>query len=175
MPVSLNEFVALDGPARWGYLARASKVRLATADNSGKIHVSAEWFIADDETLYVPLDAVIFDPGQTTTPAKIHIDNIGSNKRVSGVIDEGDEITEFRAVHFSGKAELVEDPTLIDELLSLAAAKYFYNDHPHIESYFSEGLVKARRWYRIEIDDIGGWDARILAQPPINERRRLPK
>lgn len=175
MPVSLNEFVALDGPARWGYLDRATKVRLATADNSGTIHVSAEWFIADRETLYIPLDGVIFDPGQTTTPAKIHIDNITSNNKVSGVIDEGDEITEFRAVHFNGSATLVEDPSLIEELLSLSAAKYFYNDHPHLEFYFSDGLVEARRWYRIEINDIGGWDARILAQPPVNERRILPK
>jgi hypothetical protein len=35
--------------------------------------------------------------------------------------------------------------------------------------------VKNRRWYRIDVDEMSGWDARLLAQPPINERRLLPK
>ncbi|QTJ70154.1 pyridoxamine 5'-phosphate oxidase family protein (plasmid) [Rhodococcus sp. ZPP] len=174
MAVSLNEFVPLDGIGRWAYLQRARKVRLATSDDAGAIHVSAEWFVTDEETLYIPLDGAIGDPGATTTPANIHISNISRNKVVSGVVDEGDEITEFRSVHFRGTAHIIEGE-IVETLLDLSAAKYFYHTHPHLEFYFSDGAVKNRRWYRIDIDEMSGWDARLLAQPPINERRLLPK
>lgn len=175
MPVSLNEFVPLEGAARWGHLQRTPKIHIATKNGSGQMYVSAEWFVAHDGGIYVPLDAAIADPGNTTTPAKIHIDNLIENSYVAGVIEDGGEITEFRSVHFQGDATEVTDPDTVEVLLNFLAEKYFYPDHPHLEFYFSNGMVANRRWFRIDLDGAEGWDARRLAQPPISERRRLPR
>jgi hypothetical protein len=136
--------------------------------------VTAEWFVYVDGRLYLPIDPNIADPGATTTPGSAHIENIKTNATISGVIDQGESPADSRGAQFSGKAAEVDDPDMIDELLDLVAAKYFYYGHPHLEHYFSPGLVKARKWYRVDEVELTGWDSRLLAQPPIYERRSFP-
>jgi hypothetical protein len=174
MPVTISEFVPLAGRSLEGYLEGATIARVATVNPKNVPSVTAEWFVYVDGRLYVPIDPNIADPGATTTPGSVHIENIKINPTIAGVIDQGESSADSRGVQFSGKATEVEDSDLIEELLDLVAAKYFYCGHPNLEHYFSPGLIKARKWYQVDEIELVGWDSRLLAQPPIYERRKFP-
>ena len=121
-----------------------------------------------------PIDPTIGDPGRSTTPAWRHLPALESGGRVSGVIDDGEDLSNFRGVQLSGKAEKVEQADLKEELLDLALEKYFYIGHPHLEHYLSRGMIEARSWYRLVPERVVGWDRRQLPQPPVMDRRTLP-
>lgn len=174
MATSLGELAPLEGVKRWAFMERALRLRLASALPNGAINVSPAWFVVVDETVYVPLDPTLGDPGQSTTPDARHMEIIDAGGRVSAVIDEGDEISNVRAVQLEGTADQVDDPELVEQLLDLVAEKYFHVGHPHLEYYFSAGAVAARRWYRVIPEHVDGWDMRELPQPPIQERLRFP-
>jgi hypothetical protein len=175
MPVTLGELAPLDGAKRWAFLEKAAKLRLASALPGGPINVSPSWFVVVDDTVYVPLDPTVGDPIQTITPDSRHIDVIDAGGRVTALIDEGDEISNVRAVQLEGTSERVVDDKLVDELLDLVAEKYFHVGHPHLEYYFSAGAVAARHWYRIVPDRVDGWDMRELPQPPVQDLLSFPE
>ena len=174
MPISLGVLAPLDGVKRWAFLEKSSRLRLASALPNAAINVSPAWFVVVDDTVYVPLDPTVGDPGQTTTPDFRHMEIIDAGGRVSALIDEGDEISNIRAVQLEGTAEPVLDPELVGTLLDLVAEKYFHVGHPHLEYYFSAGAVAARRWYRIVPERIDGWDMRELPQPPVQDLLSFP-
>ena len=175
MPVTQSDIAPLTGAALWGYLEKATTMRLATATGRQTIEVSPVWFVVRRETIYFPIDPTVGDPGRAATPASRHLSALDSNNgRVSGVIDDGEDLTNFRGVQLAGKATAVETAKLTEELLDLLLEKYFYIGHPHLEHYLSRGALELRRWYRLVPDRIEGWDRRLLPQPPILERRILP-
>lgn len=85
----------------------------------------------------MPLDPTLGDLGQSTTAGARHMEIIDAGGRVSAVIDEGDEISNVRAVQREGTE--VDDPDLVEQLLNQVTEKYFHVDHPHLEYYFSAG------------------------------------
>ena len=117
MATSLGELAPLEGVKRWAFVERALRLRLASALPNGAINVSPAWFVVVDETAYVPLDPTLGDPGQSTTPDARHMEIIDAGGRVSAVIDEGDEISNVRAVQLEGTANQVDDPELVEQLL----------------------------------------------------------
>ena len=68
---------------------------------------------------------------------------------MSAVVDDGEDLSNFRGVQLAGKAAKVEQADLKEELLDLALEKYFYIGHPHLEHYLSRGMIEARLWYRL--------------------------
>lgn len=174
MAVTQSDIAPLAGAALWGYLEKATMMRLATVTGKQAIEVSPVWFVVRDDTIYFSIDPTVGDPGRAATPSSRHLPALDSNGRVSGVIDDGDDISNFRGVQVAGKATSVEDAGLTEELLDLALEKYFYIGHPHLEHYLSRGAIELRRWYQLTPDRIDGWDRRLLPQPPILERRILP-
>lgn len=174
MPISVGELAPLDGMKRWAFLEKAQRLRLATALPGEPINLSPVWFVVIDDTVHIPLDPTVGDPGQTTTPDFRHIENIDAGGRVSALVDEGDEIANFRAVQLEGTAKAVTDPEIIELLLDLVAEKYFHLGHPHLEYYFSAGAVAVRRWYRIVPERLDGWDMRELPQPPVQDFLSFP-
>ncbi len=174
MPVTQYDIAPLTGAALWGYLEKATMMRLATVSGRQAIEVSPVWFVVRIETVYFAIDPTVGDPGRSVTPAARHVRALDSGGRVSGVVDDGEDLSNFRGVQLAGKAALVENARLKDELLDLALEKYFYIEHPHLEHYLSRGAIDERRWYRFVADRIEGWDRRHLPQPPIMERRILP-
>jgi nitroimidazol reductase NimA-like FMN-containing flavoprotein (pyridoxamine 5'-phosphate oxidase superfamily) len=158
----------------WGYLEVAKTMRLATVTGRSAIEVSPVWFVVRDETAYFAIDPVVGDPGRAATPASRHLAALDRDCRVSAVVDDGEDLTNFRGVQFAGKAAEVQDARLKDELVDLALEKYFYIGHPHLEAYLSTGMMDARRWFQLVADRVEGWDRRLLPQPPIMERRVLP-
>jgi hypothetical protein len=91
------------------------------------------------------------------------------------IIDEGDELDNVVAVQIAGRGEIVEDESLIELLHDLVAEKYFYVGHPHLEHYFSAGMVASRRWCRLVEEEIDGWDMRVLLQPPVQDHLPFPE
>jgi nitroimidazol reductase NimA-like FMN-containing flavoprotein (pyridoxamine 5'-phosphate oxidase superfamily) len=174
MPVSQFDIAPLTGAALWGYLEKATTMRLATVTGRQAIEVSPVWFVVQGKTIYFPIDPTVGDPGRAATPASRHLAALDSGARVSGVIDDGEDLTNFRGVQLAGKAAAVDNGKLVEDLLDLALEKYFYIGHPHLEHYLSRGAIELRRWYRLVPDRIDGWDRRLLPQPPILERRVLP-
>jgi nitroimidazol reductase NimA-like FMN-containing flavoprotein (pyridoxamine 5'-phosphate oxidase superfamily) len=174
MPVTQYDIAPLEGAALWGFLEKALTMRLATVNADEAIEVSPVWFVVRDEALYFPIDPTVGDPGRSTTPAWRHLPALDSGGRVSAVVDDGEDLSNFRGVQLTGKAEKVDQVDLKDELLELALEKYFYIGHPHLEHYLSRGMIEARLWYRLVHDGISGWDRRHLPQPPIMDRRSLP-
>jgi nitroimidazol reductase NimA-like FMN-containing flavoprotein (pyridoxamine 5'-phosphate oxidase superfamily) len=174
MPVTQYEIAPLTGAALWGFLEKARTMRLATVSADEAIEISPVWFVVEDEALYFAIDPTIGDPGRSTTPAWRHLAALESGGRVSGIIDDGDDLTNFRGVQLSGKAAKVEQADLKDDLLNLTLEKYFYIGHPHLEHYLSRGMIEVRSWFRFDYDRIVGWDRRLLPQPPLMDRRTLP-
>jgi hypothetical protein len=174
MPVTQYEIAPLTGAALWGFLEKAPTMRLATVSKDEAIEVSPVWFVVRDEVLYFPIDPTVGDPGRSTTPAWRHLPALDAGGRVSAVIDDGEDLSNFRGVQLSGKAAKVDKADLKDELLDLALEKYFYMGHPHLEHYLSRGMIEARVWYRLVLDRVTGWDRRLLPQPPVMDRRTLP-
>lgn len=174
MPVTQFDIAPLSGAAIWGYLEHAKTLRLATALPGEPIEVSPVWFVATEEEIYFFIDPVVGDPGRSLTPASRHLTALDDGGQVSAVIDDGDDLTNFRGVQVAGRARAVNDPELVEELVDLSLEKYFYIGHPHLEAYLSQGMLEARRWFQLVPDRIEGWDRRLLPQPPIMERRVLP-
>ncbi len=174
MSITISILAPLEGAKLWGFLEKADKVRLASALDGGAIVVSPAWFVLRDESVYVALDPHVGDPASTRTPHADHIAHVVGGGRLSAVIDAGDEIDNVRAVRFAGRGEIVQDTDLIEELLDLVAEKYFHVGHPHLEPYFSAGLVADRRWCRLVPDELEGWDLRELPQAPIADRLGFP-
>ena len=174
MPVTQFDIAPLKGAALWGYLEQARTMRLATVTGRQAIEVSPVWFVVRNETIYFVIDPTVGDPGRSTTPASRHLSTLDSGGRVSGVVDDGEDLSNFRGVQIAGKATPIEDPKLTEELLDLSLEKYFYIGHPHLEHYLSRGAIELRRWFQLVPDRIEGWDRRLLPQPPILERRVLP-
>ena len=174
MSITVGKLAPMEGAKLWGFIEQARKVRLASAANGGVIVVSPAWFVVKDESVYVALDPHVGDPAATATPHAGHLAHLAAGARVSAVIDEGDEIDNVRAARFAGRGEIVDDAVLIEELLDLVAEKYFYVGHPHLEYYFSAGLVADRRWCRLVPDELEGWDLRELPQAPIADRLPFP-
>ena len=175
MTYTLSDIAPLQGVARRSFLEKAGRLRLASALPGGAIAVSPAWFVVVDDAVYVPLDPTAGDPAQSLTPDARHIDVLEAGGRVSAVVDEGDEISNVRAVQLEGTAKAVTDPELVELLLDLVAEKYFHIGHPHLEYYFSAGAVAARRWFRIVPERTDGWDLRVLPQPPIQDLLRFPE
>jgi hypothetical protein len=175
MTITLSTLAPLEGQKLWGFVERARKIRLATAVDGGPLMVSPAWFVVRDQTVFVALDPIVGDPGRTTTVDAVHLANVEAGGKVSGVVDAGDEMDNVHAVRFAGRAEIVRDEALIEELLDLIAEKYFYVGHPHLEYYFSRGAVSDRRWCKLLPDELEGWDMRELPQPPVADLLAFPK
>jgi hypothetical protein len=175
MAVTLGMYAPNEGPKRWGFAEQAKKLRLASALGDGTINITPAWFVVVDETVYVPLDPDVGDPIHSSTPDATHIQIIQGGGRVSAIIDEGDELNNVRAVQIGGRGEIVEDEDLIELLNDLAAEKYFYVGHPHLEHYFSAGMVSSRRWCRLVEEEIDAWDMRVLLQPPVQDHLPFPE
>ena len=175
MTVTLSALAPLAGPKLWGFIEQARKIRLATAVDGGPLIVSPAWFVVRDQAVFVALDPIVGDPGRTTTVDAVHLANVQAGGRVSAVIDAGDEMNNVHAARFAGRAEIVTDKAVIEELLDLVAEKYFYVGHPHLEHYFSRGAVSDRRFCRLLPDELEGWDLRELPQPPIADMLAFPK
>jgi len=175
MTITLSTLAPLQGPKLWGFIEQARKIRLATAVDGGPLIVSPAWFVVRDETVFVALDPNVGDPGRTTTVDAVHIANVEAGGRVSALIDGGDEMNNVHAARFAGRAEIVKDQDVIEELLDLVAEKYFYVGHPHLEYYFSRGAVSNRRWCRLLPDELEGWDLRELPQPPVADLLAFPE
>ena len=174
MSITIRILAPMEGTKLWGFIEQATKLRLASAADGGAIVVSPAWFVVRDETVYVALDPHVGDPAATATPHVEHLAHLAAGGRISAVIDEGDEINNLRAAQFAGRGEIVADADLIEELLDLVAEKYFYVGHPHLEAYFSAGLVTDRRWCRLVPDALEGWDLRELPQAPIADWVSFP-
>lgn len=174
MTITLSALAPLEGEKLWGFVERAKKIRLATAVDSGPLIVSPAWFVVREQTVFVALDPTVGDPGRTTTVDAVHIANVEAGGKVSAVIDAGNEMNDVHAARFAGRAEIVADEALIEELLDLVAEKYFYIGHPHLEHYFSRGAVSSRRWCKLVPDELEGWDMRELPQPPVADMLAFP-
>lgn len=175
MTVTLGMLAPNTGAKRWGFAEKAKKLRLASALDGGAINISPAWFVVVDESVYVALDPDVGDPIHTSTPDATHIQIIRAGGRVSAIIDEGDATNDVCAVQITGQGEIVEDESLIELLNDLAAEKYFYVGHPHLEHYFSAGMVSSRRWCRLLADEVDGWDMRVLLQPPVQDHLPFPE
>jgi hypothetical protein len=174
MTVTVGDMAPMAGAKLWGFLEKAKKVRLATVLDDGPVVISPAWFVVKDETVYVALDPHIGDPIRAATPDATHISSVAAGARVSAVVDEGEGMDDLRAARISGRAEIVTDADLIEELLDLSAEKYFHVGHPHLEHYFSAGAVADRRWCRLLPDQMEGWDLRELPQPPVADLLTFP-
>jgi Pyridoxamine 5'-phosphate oxidase len=175
MPITLGMYAPNKGVKRWGFAEQAKKLRIASAAADGTINISPAWFVVVDETVYIALDPDVGDPIHSSTPDATHIQTIQGGGRVSVIIDEGDELNNVVAVQIAGRGEIVEDESLIELLHDLAAEKYFYVGHPHLEHYFSPGMVSSRRWCRLVEEEIDGWDMRVLLQPPVQDHLPFPE
>ncbi|MDP6183738.1 MAG: pyridoxamine 5'-phosphate oxidase family protein, partial [Gammaproteobacteria bacterium] len=104
MPVTQYDIAPLTGAALWGYLEKATMMRLATVSGRQAIEVSPVWFVVRIETVYFAIDPTVGDPGRSVTPAARHVRALDSGGRVSGVVDDGEDLSNFRGVQLAGKA-----------------------------------------------------------------------
>ncbi|WP_156068110.1 pyridoxamine 5'-phosphate oxidase family protein [Pseudonocardia halophobica] len=111
------------GVKRWAFVERALRLRLTSALPNRAIDVSPPWFVVVDETVSVPPEPTLGDPGQSTNPDARHMKVIDAGGRVSAVIDDGDETSNERAVQREGTADQVDDPELVEQLLDLVVEK----------------------------------------------------
>lgn len=174
MPTTQADIAPLEGVALWGFLDKARTMRLATQNGDEPIEVSSVWFVVRGEAAYFVIDPTVGEPGRSLTPASRHLAALEANGRLSVLVDEGEELTNFRGVQIAGRARKVVKAALEDELLDLALEKYFYVGHPHVEHYVSRGMLEVRQWFEIIPERTMGWDRRLLPQPPIMERRIIP-
>ncbi|MGB1885134.1 MAG: pyridoxamine 5'-phosphate oxidase family protein [Gammaproteobacteria bacterium] len=174
MPVTQYDIAPLKGDSLWGFLEHAKTMRLAVAVNDGPIEISPVWYVSHEESVYFMIDPTVGDPGRSTTPQSRLLPGLDEGGRISAVIDDGEDLSNFRGVQIAGAAKPVVDPELIDELLDLSLEKYFYIGHPHLEHYLSQGMIDERRWFELIPTQIDAWDRRFLPQAPIMEIKKFP-
>ena len=174
MTVTQFDIAPLKGGALWGFLEQAKTLRLATIIGRQPINISPVWFVIRSEHIYFFIDPTVGDPGRAATPASQHLPALEKGSDVSGVIDDGEDMSNFRGVQVTGSVTPVKATKLKEELLDITLVKYFYEGHPHLEHFLSKGAVEERHWYKIIAKKLNGWDRRLLPQPPIMERRILP-
>lgn len=154
----------LRGAKRWAYLTRERTIHLATTNEDGSIYLSPLWFVVDDETIYLPLDA-----------AGRHAVNLGAGRELAALVDNNaDEFSAVAGVRILGGAKQVEDQALVDRLESMVYDKYFYVGHPYSDAYFEFGKFADRKYFELIPSKMIGWDQREIAVVPAAESRLLP-
>lgn len=153
----------LRGAKRWAYLDRAKTIRVATTNEDGSIYLSPLWLVVDDETVYLPIDA-----------GSRHAVNFEAHRPVAALVDAGDEYATVAGVRILGSAQVVDDPELYARLQRLVHEKYFYVGHPYAAAYFEFGEWAGRRYFKLVVDKMIGWDSRETTMPQVPETRALP-
>jgi len=174
MSVKESDIAPLKDATLWGFLEKAKTLRLATVLGRKPITVSPVWFVTRQNFIYFFIDPTIGDPGRATTQGAKHLSALDGGGKVSGVIDEGEDLSSFRGVSLEGAATPVKNGKIKEELTDLTLVKYFYEGHPHLEHFLSQGALEERRWYKVIVQTLDGWDRRMLPQAPIMERRVFP-
>lgn len=105
--------VRLDADEAWEAIAGTHTGILTTLRADGAPVTLPVWFVAIDRTICVGA------PPQTKKVARVRRD-----PRASFLVESGVRWAELRAVHVSGRIEIVEDPLQIDEIGRALDAKY---------------------------------------------------
>jgi hypothetical protein len=99
-------------------LQRCEEVFIASTTGDEPIYVSPLWYVVHEKTVYT------FIHQASAAEANFH-------GKVSCCFAGGSHFGDAHGVMFKGiKPELVDNPTLINELQELALEKYFYEGHP---------------------------------------------
>ena len=161
--VTASMAAPLRGKKRWAYLERQKTIRLATTSEDGSIYLSSLWYVIQDETIYLPVDA-----------AGKHGINFKSDRNLAALVDSGDEFSTVAGVRIFGTISEIDDPTLFDTLQDLVFEKYFYAGHPYAEPYFAFGNAVGRKYYALSPTKMIGWDSREISPPQVVEANLLP-
>src|SRR5689334_14490616 len=97
----------------WTELDRAHTGILTTLRADGVPIALPVWFVAFDEKVYVRA------PGHTKKLQRVRRD-----PRVSFLVESGERWAELRAVHLTGRAQIVDDPQLVDRVVTALDEKY---------------------------------------------------
>lgn len=163
MGIRLSIAAPLRGAKRWSFLAHAKEIRLATQSGDDSIYLSALWFVAHDEKIYVPLDQ-----------ASRHGANIARGGRLSAVVDAGHGFADVHGIHIEGSAVPVDDPVFAEELEEMILHMYFYDGDPYLEEYVNFGQYNDRKFYELVPDKMYRFDLREVTNMAGSEKRVLP-
>jgi hypothetical protein len=137
----------MSAPERSALLLSERTCRVATVDASGAPHISALWFVWDGEALW--LNSLYKSQRWT---------NIVRDKRVSVLIDAGEEFSELRGIQISGSAVPIgEVPRAAASHADLVEPERLF-----AEKYTGGHVVYDGRhaWIRVIPEKISSWDFR---------------
>lgn len=105
--------VRLEAEEAWHLIAGAHTGILVTLRRDGVPIALPMWFVALDRQVYVRT------PDRSKKMARLRRDS-----RVSFLVEEGERWAELRAVHLTGRAEVVADAGLVERVEQEMARKY---------------------------------------------------
>ena len=159
-----STFMPLRGAKRWAYLDRQKILRLSSVDDDGSVYASPIYYVVHGKRILLPVDA-----------AARHAKNAAAGRKVTGLVDSGDEYATVHGVRIYGDLKEITDTDLISKVDGMVFEKYFYEGHPYAESYFQYRVASGGRVFELEIDKMIGWDMREIALPAVPEARVLPE
>lgn len=144
--------IAMGPEERDEFLATARTCRVATVGGDGAPHVTPLWFVWDGAALW--LTSIVRSQRWT---------DVQRDRRVSVVIDGGDDFMELHGVEISGTATAVgEVPRTGEPVSELDVPERLYADKYAGGRIFHDGR---HAWLRVDPDKIVSWDFRKMAPP----------
>ena len=105
--------IRLTSEEAWALVTNAHTGIFVTLRSDGTPIALPMWFVVLDGAIYV------HTPRRSKKVARIR-----RNPRASFLVEEGERWAELRAVHLTGRAEIVEDAAVLERFRAVADAKY---------------------------------------------------
>jgi nitroimidazol reductase NimA-like FMN-containing flavoprotein (pyridoxamine 5'-phosphate oxidase superfamily) len=132
-------------------LREGRRAQVACHNPDGSIHL-------------VPMSYVVLDGRLTlwTDPASRKVANLRADRRVTCLVEVGDEFSEFRAVQLAGEAVIIDDPEDSRRVGEALFARSLGELNDDMRAYVAS-LVPERVGVAVEAQRVVSWDHRKLA------------
>lgn len=145
--MSQRDLIRMDDDERMAFLQQERVVSVASTGPDGRIHLAPLW--------YGFIDGCI---AFTTYGRSQKVRNIERDPRVTALVEGGTEYEDLRGVEIVGRAELIDDPRLAEDLGRSIRVRYYGDD----ESGPRHGDLSKRTIVKIVPEKIVSWDHRKL-------------
>jgi PPOX class probable F420-dependent enzyme len=157
---SRRDMIRMDDAEVAAFLGGRRVLNLASHQPDGGIHLVAMWygFLDDSNT---------FDPGVGYTPDTLVIETFGKSQKIknfqrdprfTGLVEAGEQYDQLQGVELVGRAEVIEDPTVVKESCKAVLSRYQDFSKPEDLEFAAEMAANKRFCVRFHVEKVVSWD-----------------
>lgn len=152
MTESGRDALKMAEPEVWAFLEEHRRIEVASNGPQGWPHVVPMSYFVEDGSIMLWTDG-----------SSQKIKNVRRDDRVTCLVEEGDQVDNFRAVQVQGRAELLEDYQTSSEVGTHLFERYAGGPLDEAGQAYVSALANQRVGVRIRPDRVVSWDHRKMS------------